>query len=222
MGDSFKKVQAGQPLEVPASVWNALLDVARHAKQSQHDQAELARTNRRQTSYALVRNQSGVDLDRFAVIELGWPIIAPSDNELEFKNRPSFQASLPSDSTGSRFGVTIEPIASGAIGIAAVAGVTPVKLAAASALYACAQPIAGATNMQSVPHGPASLLWAESTAGNCWAVIRIDQSNLEEIVLVTSNIPDEQGFYPGIVQRYDIASGTWGSQFPCKVLDANR
>lgn len=222
MGDSFKKVQAGQPLEVSASVWNALLDVARQAKESQHDQTQQARTNSRQTSYALVRNQSGVDLDRFAVIELGSPIISPVDNQLEFKNRPSFQASLPSDSTGSRIGVTIEPIASGAIGTAAVAGIVPVRLGATSVLYACVQPIAGATTLQSVPHGPASLLWAESTFGNCWAIMRIDQSNLEEIVLVTSNIPDEQGFYPGIVQRYDIAGGAWVSQFPCKVLDANR
>lgn len=203
-------------------MWNALLDLARQAKHSQHDQAEKARITSRQTSYALVRNQSGQDLDRFSVIELGSPIIAPSDNELEFKNRTSFHASMPSESIGSRFGVTIEPIAAGSIGTAAVAGVVPVRLATAAAMYACAQPIPNSTFMESVPHGPASLLWAESTGGNCWGIIRIDESNLEEIVLVTSNIPDEQGFYSGIVQRYDIASGAWVSQYPCKVLDANR
>ncbi len=67
-------------------------------------------------------------------------------------------------------------------------------------------------------HGP-----VDGEAGAIrWAIIRIDECNFEEIVLVTSNIPDDLGFYSGVVQRYDLTTGSWISQFPCKVLDANR
>ena len=37
-GDKFKKAQAGRPLEIPASTWNAMVDAARSNAESQHDQ----------------------------------------------------------------------------------------------------------------------------------------------------------------------------------------
>ena len=203
MGDNFKKVQAGQPLEVSATVWNALIDVTQRAKLSQHDQTDSSQPVTRQSNHALVRNLTGFDLARFAVIELGTPIITPTDNELEFKNRTSFSGLMPSVFTGTRFGVTLEPIASGAIGTAAVAGIVPVRLAVGALPYACAEPIPGLGILQSVPHGPASVLWMESFGSTRWAIIRFDQSNYEEIVYITSNTPDEDGFYPANVQRYD-------------------
>ncbi len=222
MGDSFKKVQAGQPLEVSATVWNALIDVTKQAKQSQHDRTDSSQPLTRQSNHALIRNLAGDDLARFAVIELGTPIITPTDNEMEFKNRTTFTALLPSVSTGTRFGVTLEPIASGAIGTAAVAGIIPVRLAVGALPYACAHPIPGSNILQSVPHGPASILWMESFGSTRWAIIRFDQSNYEEIVFITSNIPDDDGFYPANVQRYDAASRSWITFYACKVVDANR
>jgi hypothetical protein len=222
MADSFKKVQAGQSLEISATVWNALIDVTQRAKLSQHDRNDSSQPASRQANHALVRNLTGFDLARFAVIELGTPMITPSDNELEFKNRTSFSGLLPSAFTGARFGVTLAPIASGAIGTAAVAGIVPVRLAVGTLPYACAAPIPGMGILQSVPHGPATVLWMESMGSPRWAIIRFDPSNFEEIVYITSNSPDEDGFYPANVQRYDTVSRTWITQYACKVIDANR
>lgn len=46
-------------------------------------------------------------------------------------------------------------------------------------------------------------------------------SNLLEIVRITSETKDEQGFYPGVVQRYDPIGLTWETIVACKVVDAN-
>ena len=145
-----------------------------------------------------------------------------TDNELEFKNRTSFSGMLPSVTAGARFGVTMEPIATGAIATAAVAGIVPVRVAVGSDTYACAEPMPGTSVLQCVPHGPSTLLWIEPAGVIRWAIIRFDQTNYEEIVYITSNVADEDGYYPAIVQRYDTFSRTWISQYTCKVIDANR
>ena len=66
------------------------------------------------------------------------------------------------------------------------------------------------------------MLWIETTGAVRWAVIRFDDANYEEIVFITSNIPDANGFYPGVVQKFDVASKTWSTIFNCKVVDANK
>jgi hypothetical protein len=60
-------------------------------------------------------------------------------------------------------------------------------------------------------------------AGNPrWSVIRFDASNMEEIVFITSNIPDANGYYTGVVQTFDPVTRSWNSTFSCKVVDANQ
>ncbi len=53
-------------------------------------------------------------------------------------------------------------------------------------------------------------------------MIRFDDANYEEIVFITSNIPDGNGYYPGVVQKFDVASKSWSTIFNCKVVDANK
>ncbi|MFN9414496.1 MAG: hypothetical protein ACK57V_19280 [Pirellula sp.] len=50
----------------------------------------------------------------------------------------------------------------------------------------------------------------------------IVDANYEEIVFITSNIPDGNGYYPGVVQKFDVASKSWSTIFDCKVVDANK
>lgn len=45
--------------------------------------------------------------------------------------------------------------------------------------------------------------------------------NVHEIVKITSTTKDSNGFYPGIVQRYDPIGLAWQTIHTCKVLDAN-
>jgi hypothetical protein len=223
VGDKFKKVQSGQKLKIPAEVWNTLLDVAERDRNQRHgvDSAESA--GMRQAGIVKLRNQTGGPLDQFSIVQLDTPIISPADNLNEFKRQLTFNGIVPGATVGSRFAVTLQPLAPNKIGLAVVSGVVAVQLLVDSIVYACAQPTIGSTSLlKNVPHGPAMVLWMENAGAIRWAIIRIDEGNFEEIVLVTSNIPDDQGFYSGVVQRYDLATGSWISQFPCKVLDANR
>lgn len=223
MGDKFKKVQSGQKLKIPAEVWNTLLDVAERDRNQRHAISAEDVAGMRQAGIVKLRNQTGGPLDQFSIVQLDTPIIRPADNLNEFKRQVTFNGIIPSASIGSRFAVTLQPLASNKIGLAVASGVAAVRLLVDAVPYACAQPTIGSTALlKSVPHGPAMVLWMESAGTIRWAIIRIDECNFEEIVLVTSNIPDDLGFYSGVVQRYDLTTGSWISQFPCKVLDANR
>ena len=223
MGDKFKKVQAGQKLKIPAEVWNTLLDVAQRDRNQRHSVDSENAVGFRQSGIVKLRNQTGSPLDQFSIVQLNTPIIGPGDNLPEFKRQVTFDGIVPAAGCGSRFAVVLQPLAPGKIGLAVASGVVAVRLLVSDLPYACAQPVIGSTTiLTSVPHGPAMVLWMESAGAVRWAIIRIDECNFEEIVLVTSNIPDEQGFYSGVVQRYDIVTASWISQFPCKVLDANR
>ena len=223
MGDQFHKVMPGDPLKIPAEAWNALVDLSQQWKNQQHDLLSQADGTSRQTTLAKVRNLTGVDLDRFSIVALGTPIITPTANLKEFKRQVSFQGLVPSAGTGPRFGVLLEPLKNNLIGTVAVGGCVITRVFVGATAYACAETVNGQNGyLRSVPHGPASVLWIESTGAVRWAVIRFDDSNYEEIVFITSNIPDANGYYPGAVQRFDVTTKSWGTIFNCKVVDANK
>ena len=223
MGDQFRKVQQGDPLKIPAEAWNALIDLSQHEKNNRHNQQFKDEGSIRQTTLAKVRNQTGFDLDRFSIVALGTPIITPEDNLTEFARQVSFQGLAPSLDTGPRFGVLLEPLKNNLIGTAAIAGCVIARVSVGAFVYNAVETIAGQHGfLRSVPHGPASLVWIESTGAIRWAVIRFDDSNYEEIVFITSNIPDINGYYPGLVQKFDVTTRSWNSTFNCKVVDANR
>lgn len=223
MGDRFKKVQSGQDLQISAEVWNNLIDITRRERGRAHNVDESQHDVFKQADIFLVKNVTGVNLPRFAIVDVGQPIISPSANELEFKNQPTFQAITPTTSTEGRLGILLEPIASQAIGRAVVAGVTVARVAISGTVYDWAEPVVGnAQSLRSVPHGPVRVLWMESVGTIRWAIVRIEQSNLEEIVFITSNRPGTDGFYPGFVQHWNPQTGTWSNRYACKVLDANR
>ncbi len=223
MGDQFRKVLPGDPLKIPAEAWNALVDLSQDQKNQRHDQFSQAEGTSRQTSLAKVRNQTGVDLDRFSIVALGTPIITPAANLKEFKRQVSFQGLVPGAGTGPRFGVLLEPLKNSLIGTAAIGGCVITRVSVGAVAYTAAETIVGQNGyLRSVPHGPASVLWIESTGEVRWAVIRFDDANYEEIVFITSNIPDGNGYYSGVVQKFDVASKSWGSVFDCKVVDANK
>jgi hypothetical protein len=199
------------------------VDLSQDQKNQRHDQLSQTEGTSRQTTLAKVRNQTGVDLDRFSIVALGAPIITPAANLTEFKRQVSFQGLVPSAGTGPRFGVLLEPLKNNLIGTAAIGGCVITRVSVGSVAYNAAETIVGQNGyLRSVPHGPASVLWIESTGALRWAVIRFDDANYEEIVFITSNIPDGNGYYPGVVQKFDIATKSWSSVFDCKVVDANK
>jgi hypothetical protein len=220
-GDPLKKVQPGDQLRIPAEAYNAFVDAVRFTR-SQQTLGTNAEQFARQTTLAKVRNQTGGSLERFSILGLSQPIVAPSQNEAEFLRQPTFDGVVPTSGYEGRFGVLLEPLAASKIGVAAVAGVVPVRLAVnPTTLYEHAEILVGTTYLlQNVPHGSARVLWIEPGEGfQRWAAIRLDDGDFEAHVFVTSNIADAAGMYPALVQRY--VDGAWITLFPCKAVDIN-
>ena len=224
-GDPLKKVQAGQRLKVPAEAWNAFLDAVRWVRNQQHSRDQEANAEFRQTGIVQVKNLSGADRERFDILGANAPIILPTDNLQEFKNRVTLSGVVPTAEHRGRFLILLEPLKDGAVGRGVLAGVSLVRLLVnPTQLYDFAQVIPGNSHaLLNVPAGAARVLWIETNESTVrWAVVRLNDADYEAHVLITSNVPDQDSYYDGVVQRYDIPTKTWQSLFPCKVLDINQ
>lgn len=177
-GNALGRVNPGDALNFPAQTFNIFCDTAE----------EVARMKRRQfadrqpgrginTGIVTVRNDSGGDLDRFAVLGIGAPIIDNSDNLAEFQNRVTFKGQLPDiDLHRGRFVILLEPLADGAIGKAVVSGVCQVLVNVSDAAHTFADVIDGdATTLASAARG-VPMLWKETGTGDdkC-AIVRLGQ-----------------------------------------------
>jgi hypothetical protein len=129
MPDALKKVLPGTPLRIPAEAYNAFVETALAHQHRQLDAAGNAIARCRDATIALVRNDTGADLPRFAVIELDSVIVTtPTDNLSEFHARPLFKALKPTWRQTVHPAITTEPIAAGAIGRACIEGLCSVQL----------------------------------------------------------------------------------------------
>jgi hypothetical protein len=224
-GDPFRKVLPGEKITISAAAWNAMLDAARETDQGTLFGSD-APLKFRQTGIVKLQNATGEAQPRFAVLGLNEPIILPTANAEEFKRQVTFKAVKPDKNQHKgKFAVLLQPIGKDKIGIGVVAGVVLVRLAVdPNHHYDCAEIIDGQTNaLRNVPAGSARVLWMENTSDpELWAVVRLDDGDFQAHVFILSNVPDEEGFYDGEVQRYDVATKTWQTLFPCKVVDINQ
>jgi len=177
MGDPLKKVQAGERLQIPAAAYNAFIDAVRADRSRRHDALDEPQRETRSTSIIRVRNSTGADLDRFSILALQDPIVTPTDNLSEFKNRVSFNGLAPSSPIRSpRVAILLEPLTDDAIGRGIVAGVTPVRIDVVRDTDLYAEPIAGTTtHLRSTPNGQTRILWKEAGTGVKWAVVRLSE-----------------------------------------------
>jgi len=177
MSDPMKKVQAGQPLAIPAEAYNAFIDAARDFQQRTRHVGQQATPGYRSAGIVLVKNESGADRLRFEVLGLGDPIILPDADEQQFKNVVAFRGEMPDETLHKgRFVILAEPLADGAIGRAYLAGVTAVRLRledSAQKVEAAEIIDADATALQPAPAGSAAVLWHQEQTGDVWAVVRL-------------------------------------------------
>lgn len=224
--DPLRKISRGDSVGrvLQSTTFNYLIDAARSARglhRGERFQSQgLAQVDPSVTIWAVAHQA----LPLGAVVSLASPATwLPTQNAAYAVRNPGFHTANPQP--GLPFLVLIEPASSaGAVVRGVVAGTALVRLRVGETLYPCADVIADEPlALQNVPHGPARVLQIESgESPERWAIVALDQSNREEYVLVLSNTPDADGFFDGLVQRYDPGSGTWQSVYPCKVLDVNR
>ena len=179
MSSALRKVRSGDPLVIPAAAYNAFIDAALDFRQRTAHLGQGAQPSFPQASIVLVRNDSGSNQNRMAVLGVEAPIIDPSANEEEFRNRVALSCVAPEEGTHEgRFVVLAEPIANGKIGRAYAAGVCPVKIDVPDEEHEWryAEIADGVTaNLKVSLQGSATILWRAGGTGVQWAVIRLGQ-----------------------------------------------
>jgi len=175
MGDHLKKVQAGQPLEIPAGTFNTFIDTARaHLARQRSTQTGTDRSAR-DPDVVLVRNDSGYDLARFEVLGVSDVVISPADNLDEFKNGIVLTGTTPSLANHfGRFVVLLEPLAAGQIGRACASGMCQVRINVVDEAdqYADVRDGSRAT-LESTDRGASYIYWRQSGTGEKWAVVKL-------------------------------------------------
>lgn len=167
MGDSFKKVQAGQPLQLPAALVNATIDTILWAKGQQQSTRPGQGRRKLQAGQLLIHNTSGGNLEQFAVLGISNALIDPADNPEGFTEIAAAVGVEPTaDHVGGRFAVLLEPVADDEVGLAIAAGVTPLKINVSSEDHWFADVEPGtSTELVSTSSGPVQILWKQSGTG---------------------------------------------------------
>ena len=173
---TFAKVRTGDPLRISADNWNLLADMANAFGRSQG--AFLASPSRGllNPSVALIRNDSGSDLDRFEVLGITGVIINRNDNEEQFESNFAFTGDTPDiDDHSAGFAVVQEPISDGDIGLCVVNGLTPVRvdMNASTDLWAEVKDNDRTELDSSSDSGSARIVYKESGTGTRWAVANL-------------------------------------------------
>ena len=198
MSDALKKVQAGQPLAIPASAYNAFVDAALDHRQRTAHIGQGSQPSFAQASIILVRNASGSDRERFDVLGVDVPVIDPASNEEAFKNRLALAGVVPVSGTHEGlFVVLAEPLANGRIGHAFAAGVCPARIDVPDeeSEWRFAEIAGGvAANLAAHPQGSASILWRAGGTGVQWAVVRLgNASSMHVFPVELSQVGGDEG-----------------------------
>jgi len=175
MADALRKVKSGDPLVIPAATFNTFVDAARNYLQRRQSQGGRATPSARDSGIVLAKNATGYDQDRFDVLGVDSPVITPTDNADEFKNRVTIDGVTPTEASHwGAFAILLEPVASGEIGRACVSGICPVKVYVTDTTHAFADVSDGqAGYLAGAETGAAQILWRETGTGEVWAIVRL-------------------------------------------------
>lgn len=171
-----KKLSAGASVtEFSISAYNDMLDMARWWKTEYRRTGADPRRAFKQSGIVRVKNTSGSDIPWLGIGGIDAPLYEESDDESEFKTRPTLKVVEPDEDTHlGKFVVAIEPIAVNAIGWAVISGLAPVLIDVSNASHGFADVYDGySTGLKSGHHGAAQILWKESGTGAKWALVRL-------------------------------------------------
>lgn len=181
---ALRKVTTGEPVQIKATTWNAFVDAAIYTKQQQRaGGVPIASGTEYPATTVLVRNNTGSDLSAYAVVGISGPIILPSDNEDEFKQRSGWTVVTPTADHVGSFLVTAESIPAGEMGIAYSGGVVPVLCQVDNTHMDRADVNAGnSSKLIAGFHGAAQILWKAGTGTSVWTAIRMGNPTTTSVV----------------------------------------
>lgn len=211
-GDPFRRAFSGQAEPPSATAWNALIDMLRQWREQQGTGGTPLKEARDRV-VVRVLNNSGGDLDRWAILAIGDPIITPTENEAEFESQVTFEGDTPDGSTPTgRWVVLLEPIPDGDIGRAIISGVTACRIAVPGSLGTYAECANGVTaTLATGSTGSARVLWAEGSGSERWAIVRLGDGSGAFASLAAEEV-DGSPAITGTTLRLDQADGFVVSQ----------
>lgn len=200
MADRFRMVRPNDPLDIPAPQANAWTEAARRVLTSPQAPTAVMLGGKLFPTAVLVEveNASDSDIDQFGVLGINGPMFTPTDSGDFFKSGVALTGVEPSaaDHAG-KFVVAAEPIPSGSVGRAFVAGVFPCKVNVISEGDAFADAAnAQIEFLESAMTGAAQILWKEEGVGEKFAIVRIGGGG--------GAIPTGQ--YPGMVLQVIVGN----------------
>ena len=92
---SFRRVKAGEPVRIPAPAYNAWCEAAEAHRAGNASFASSTSGDRPDYTRVKVRNDSGADQSRFAVLGISGPLFTPTDNLAEFLRAPKMVGAMP-------------------------------------------------------------------------------------------------------------------------------
>ena len=177
-GDPFRRVQPGQPLEISADAWNAVVDAARDFRRrpAQGGDADVPALA---PGECYVENKSGQNLDQFAVLGISDAMLNPNTNAEGFAERSAVTGVKPTaDHEDGKFAVVVEPVPDGQVARAVIGGSTVCKINVTSESHKFAKAKADTTSgLVSSSSGPCVILWKQAGTGDGkWALVRFGGS----------------------------------------------
>ncbi len=199
MGAPLQKVRPGDPLVIPAATYNALIDTTIEWRLAQMRTQRDPLQRFAQTGVILARNRSGADRERFDVLGIDQPIIAPEDDEVGFKSRIAVDGVIPGPAHAARFVILLAPLAKDAIGPAVVDGVTVARVKLTEQTDAFAEVENGhADYLKSGTTGSAGILWVDPAEDPGLAIVRVGlaggAASASQWCIVRS-VPDDASLY---------------------------
>lgn len=154
MSDPLSHVQPGDPLTIPASAWNDVLDLVRQKNGAGGPGAPRGNLER---PALVVRVKAGATLPTLAIITLGAALIDPDTDPTDAARTPLFDAEAPV--AGEVPAVLLSGLSSGEIGRAVVQGVCVAPVEVVDAGHRFAVPVVGDVfALLSADSGPIRLL----------------------------------------------------------------
>ncbi len=229
-GDTLKHVRAGAPLRIKATTFNTIIDATRKImSMANRPPRHLSRPEQRSSGIVLVKNASGTNQGRAAVLGISGPVLTPSGGDpAPLLSRLAVTGVVPdADYHRGQFVVTLEPVRDGEYGLAVADGLCHVQVDVADAAHQWADVKDGSTaSLASGETGTARILWKESGTGVVWAVVLLGASP-QTVLLVDSDTPEVDG--PGLeyvtdddgLDRLRAAVQATGGDFGALRFDAN-
>lgn len=187
----LRKVLPGDAIEPSASVHNAMVDAALAHKRGAVRSTWVPPPVASSPGIVLVRNDSGANVGRAAVLGIDGVVIAPDVSVNEFQNRPLISGVSPTDPDHvGKFVVTMEPIPAAKIGRAVIDGIVACQIqvfddAAQFAGVLDAEP----DHLVQRGDGSASILWHEGIVDPgdvVWGLVALGVSGGSRVAEITA------------------------------------